>query len=79
MLRRRDQEAERFADPWELILQSYSIPLGDFETVSPSLDLSRLTSVRFVFDRVHAGEVAVDQIGFSRLEPAFLSARVDGR
>jgi hypothetical protein len=26
-----------------------------------------------------AGEVAVDQIGFSNLDPAFLAARVEGR
>jgi hypothetical protein len=30
-----------------------------------------------LFDRVHAGEVVVDQIGISELEPGFLSARVE--
>ncbi|MCH7992075.1 MAG: hypothetical protein IIC35_06625, partial [Gemmatimonadetes bacterium] len=53
--------------------------LGDFVAQNPSLSLSRLTAVRFVFDRVHMGEVSIDQIGFSDLDPAFLAARVDAR
>ena len=79
VMRRADQEASRFQSHWELILQTYSIPLGDFTGANSSLDLQRLTAVRFVFDQVHAGEVAIDQIGFSNLPPAFLGARVDGR
>ena len=79
VLRRADQERQRFADHWEQILQTYSIPLGDFVAVNPDLDLGSLKAVRFVFDRAVAGEVAVDQIGFSALDPAFLGARVEGR
>jgi hypothetical protein len=79
VLRRADREASRFQHTWELILQTFSIPLGDFVAQNPSLALSRLTAVRFVFDRVHMGEVSIDQIGFSDLDPAFLAARVDAR
>jgi dienelactone hydrolase len=78
VLRRRDLEATRFQEHWELILQTYSIPLLDFVEANAALDVSRLTTVRFVFDRVHAGESVFDQIGFSALDPAFLDARVDG-
>ena len=42
------------------------------------LDLRRLTSIAFVFDQVHGGEVSIDQIGFSELDPGFLGARADG-
>ena len=77
VLRRADQEAQRFQTHWELILQSYSIPLGDFAAENSALDLSRLKHVRFVFDRAVAGEVAVTQIGLSNLDPAFLRARVE--
>jgi dienelactone hydrolase len=79
VMRRRDQESSRFQTQWELILQTYSIPLADFTAANGSLDLSRLSAVRFVFDRVHAGEVVVDGVGFSALPPSFLEARVDGR
>ena len=78
VLRRADQERQRFADHWEQILQTYSIPLGDFTALNPRLDLRALRAVRLVFDRSVAGEVAVDQIGFSALDPAFLAARVEG-
>ena len=55
----------------------FSIPLGDFTAENRSLDLTRLQSVRFVFDVVHGGEVSIDQIGFSDLDPAFLGARAE--
>ncbi|MEX2465978.1 MAG: hypothetical protein WD995_03665 [Gemmatimonadota bacterium] len=77
VLRRRDQERERFQEHWELIQQTYAIPLSDFRTREPGFDPSELREIRFVFDRVQAGEVAIDQVGLSRLDPAFLSARVE--
>jgi dienelactone hydrolase len=77
ILRRRDLEERRFDQPWELILQTYSIPLGDFGAMLPDLDLTSLRAVRLVFDRTQEGEVVVDQIGFSALDPGFLGARVE--
>jgi hypothetical protein len=79
VMRRGDQERQRFADHWEQVLQTYSIPLGDFMAANPALDPRTLKAVRLVFDRAVSGEVAVDQIGFSNLDPAFLTARVEGR
>lgn len=79
VLRRGDLERQRFQDHWELVQQTYSIPLGDFVAQNRALELRRLTAVRFVFDRVHAGEVSIDQVGFSHLPAEFLGARVDGR
>lgn len=79
VMRRRDLEEQRFQSHWELILQTFSIPLRDFVEQNRSLDLRKIRSVAFVFDRVHGGEVAIDQIGFTPdLDPAFLRARVDG-
>ena len=77
VLRRADQEKQRFADHWEQILQTYSIPLGDFVAANRELDLGTLVAVRLVFDRSVAGEVVVDEIGLSDLDPAFLTARVE--
>ena len=78
VMRRGDLEAQRFQSHWEMILQTYSIPLGDFVQVNGSLDIGRLSAVRLVFDRSVSGEVWVDRIGLSNLDPAFLSARVEG-
>ena len=77
VMRRSDQECQRCTAPWELILQTYSFPLSDFVEQNAALDLRQLSASRFLFDRVHAGEVVVDQIGISELEPGFLSARVE--
>jgi dienelactone hydrolase len=78
VMRRRDREEERFTDHWELILQTFSIPLSDFLADNRALDIRALHAVSFVFDRAHAGEVVLDHVGFSDLDPAFLGARVDG-
>ena len=77
-MRRGDLERERFADHWELILQTFSIPLADFEAANPAFRSTRIRAVRFLFDQVHAGEVAIGRIGFSKLPSEFLDARVDG-
>jgi dienelactone hydrolase len=76
ILRRSDVEERRFAEPWDLVLQSYEIPLGDLVREAPGLDLNALSEVRLVFDRTSAGEVVVDEIGVSRLGPDFWSAPV---
>ncbi|MDH5590084.1 MAG: hypothetical protein OEZ65_13995 [Gemmatimonadota bacterium] len=78
VMRRADREEGRFQNPWEIIPQTYSIPLEDFTRADPSLRLDRLVEVRFVFDAAVAGEVVVDRIGFSKLHPAWLAARVEG-
>lgn len=78
VMRRRDREEQRFQTHWELILQTFSIPLADFSANNRDLDLRQIRSVEFVFDQVHGGEVVIDQIGFSDLDPAFLRSRVDG-
>lgn len=79
VMRRRDREEDRFQSHWEMILQSYSIPLRDFVAENRSLDLRQIRRVSFVFDRVPAGEVVIDHVGFSPdMDPAFLRARVDG-
>jgi hypothetical protein len=67
ILRRRDVEDDRFGSLAESVLQSYAIPLADFKSVEPRLDLARLARVRFLFDRSMAGTVLVDDIGFARL------------
>ena len=76
VLRRRDLEDARFANPWELVLQHFSIPLGDFAAANPAFDPATLRSVGLVFDRTHAGTVVVDDVGLSQLHPGFRAARV---
>jgi dienelactone hydrolase len=72
-LARRDDQ--QFQGNSEMVLQSYSIPLGDFlEGSGERVDLSRLKEVRFLFDESEAGSIVLDQVGFSSMPAAFLSA-----
>lgn len=69
--RRDDQQ---YRGNTEMVLQSYSISLNDFVEASGGVvDLSRLAEVRFFFDESKAGNVVLDDVGFSHLPPAFLS------
>jgi hypothetical protein len=76
ILRRGDREKTRFDEPWELILQGFSVPLAEFIRATPELDLTALIHVRLVFDRSTSGEIVVDDIGLSHVDPAFLAAQV---
>ena len=76
VLRRRDLEDDRFANLFELLLQSYSIPLADFVEAAPGLRLEELREVGLVFDRTVAGEVVLDDVGFARMDPAYTAVRV---
>lgn len=70
-IQRRDDQ--QYRGDHEIVLQSYSIPLGDFlEASTGTLELERLREVRLVFDGSRAGTVILDQVGFSRMDPAFL-------
>jgi len=65
ILRRRDEEQQRFPTQYELVLQTYVMPLADFVQASPQFDPVHLRSIRLVFDRLVAGTVVVDDIGVS--------------
>jgi hypothetical protein len=66
ILRRRDREKTIFPRQYEMVLQSYGIPLADFVAASPGLDVRSIREVRFVFDRAPSGTVIIDEIGFGR-------------
>ena len=76
ILRRRDLEEVRLPTSFEVILQTYSIPLSDFTRLRPALDLRSLKEIRMVFDLSEVGTVVVDDVGISFLDPAFTSVRI---
>jgi hypothetical protein len=59
-------EEKALLKPFELILGTTEIPLADFAKINPRLDVKRLRSIAFQFDRNHAGSVYLDDIGFGR-------------
>ncbi|MEP7344486.1 MAG: hypothetical protein ABI877_04440, partial [Gemmatimonadaceae bacterium] len=69
---RKGRDKQRFANLYELVLQTYTIPLHDF-AVGGAVDLTRLRGVRLRFDRTLAGTVVLDNIGFSHMSPEFFA------
>jgi hypothetical protein len=49
----------------ELIMRRYCFPLKDFAVANPRLDLSRLRTVQFDFDRSSRGVIALDDVGLA--------------
>ena len=46
-------------------MRRFRFQLKDFVAVSPSLDLNRLRSIRFDFDRSPRGFIALDDVGLA--------------
>ena len=73
ILRRRDEERQRYPTQYEMVLQTYVMPIADFAKTAPSLDARHLRSIRLVFDRLVAGTVVVDDIGVSSRAAPFVA------
>jgi dienelactone hydrolase len=65
IMRRKDQEKQRYPTQYELVLQTYVMPLSDFAQQSSQFDPTTLKAIRLVFDRIPQGTVVVDDIGVS--------------
>jgi dienelactone hydrolase len=63
IFRREGRDAQRFANIYELIPQTFVMPLADFVEAAPEFDPSQLASIRLLFDRTEAGTVVVQHIG----------------
>ena len=71
--RRAGRDEQRFANIFELIPQTFVMPVADFAKSTPSFQPARLREIRLVFDRSVAGTVVVTDIGISRpTDPGFL-------
>ena len=49
----------------EVVMRRYRLPLAEFAAANPKLDLARLKTVRFDFDRTRRGAIALDNVGVS--------------
>ena len=73
---RRDGRDElRFAATFELVPQTFVMPLADFARIAPQFDSGRLRTIRLLFDKTLAATVVVSDIGLStKIDPAFLAS-----
>ncbi|NLH18265.1 MAG: hypothetical protein GX455_16955 [Phycisphaerae bacterium] len=56
------------ASDFELIPQTFELPMKDFLSVDPQFDPSRLRVIRFVFDQSESGEILLGRIGIAASE-----------
>ncbi len=69
--RRAGRDKSRFPTVYEIVLQTFTVPLADFTRVTPEFDASRLRTVSWRFDRTVKGTVWIDNIGFSKIRREF--------
>ena len=75
--RRAGSDKSQFANLYELIPQTFVMPMADFVESAPGFDPQRLAVIRLVFDRTEAGTVVVEHVGLSTpADPAFLPSPV---
>jgi hypothetical protein len=73
--RRKGRDKSSFPNPYELVLQTYVMPVKEFTRSTTGFDASHLRAIRLVFDKTRVGQVVVDDIGFSAIDPAYLANR----
>jgi len=75
--RRAGRDAQRFTSIFELIPQTFVMPIADFVTGSPEFDPRQLATIRLLFDRTEAGTIMLEHVGLSTpTDPAFLAAPI---
>ena len=71
--RRKGRDPANYASTFEIVLQTYVVPLADLLRVQPRFDASRLKTIRLVFDRTVAGTVVLSDIGLSKIDRGFMT------
>jgi dienelactone hydrolase len=75
--RRKGRDAQRFASTFEIVPQTYVLPLADFTGGPANFNPAKLRSIRLVFDRAPLGTVIIDDVGLSpSMDPIYLAAPV---
>ncbi|HUQ81955.1 MAG TPA: hypothetical protein VM076_12475 [Gemmatimonadaceae bacterium] len=73
--RRKGRDKTVFPNTYEMVLQTYVMPFREFARGPNGFDASRVRTVRLLFDKTPVGQVVVDDIGFSAIDPAYLAQR----
>jgi hypothetical protein len=73
--RREGRDAQRFTTIFELVAQTFVMPVAEFARTAPEFDPRQIATIRLLFDRTEAGTVVVERVGVSTpKDPAFLAA-----
>jgi hypothetical protein len=67
--RREIRDRQNFRTTFELVPQSYVLPLADFAAAAPGFDPAALRTVRLLFDRTERGTVVLLDMGLGAAHP----------
>jgi hypothetical protein len=73
VMRRKGRDKSSFGSLFELIPQTYVVPLADFRAKDSRFNPATLRSVRWVFDGTIAGTVVLADVGLSNIAATFLA------
>ena len=75
--RREGRDDVRFASTFEMVLQTFVIPVGEFAKTTPAFDPKQLKTIRLLFDKSVAGTVVVSDIGISpKIDSAYMAGAI---
>ena len=75
--RRAGRDEQRFQNLFEIVPQTYVVPLADFGAAG-GFQPSRIRSIRVVFDRTPLGTVIMDDVGLNPgMDKKYLAARLN--
>jgi dienelactone hydrolase len=63
LYRRAGRDTQRFTNIYELIPQTFIMPVADFARAAPSFDPRQIARIRLVFDKTPAGTIVIQHIG----------------
>ena len=62
---RKGRDEARFTNNYELIPQTFLMPLADFAAAAPGFDPATVATVRLLFDKTTAGTIILEHVGIS--------------
>ncbi len=75
--RREGRDAQRFTNIYELVAQTFVMPLAVFARAAPDFDPRQVATIRLLLDKTEAGTIILDRVGVSTpADPAFLAAPI---
>ena len=69
VLRRPERDRENFRTTFELVPQTFVMPVQDFAAAAPGFDAGAVKSVRLKFDRTEKGTVILTSLGIGAARP----------
>jgi hypothetical protein len=69
LLRRAKRDQENYRTTYELVPQTFVLPVADFASAAPGFDPTAVRAIRLRFDRTEKGTVVLTSLGIGAAAP----------